>query len=92
MKLTGVIARVRLLINEIFGLLICVAWLLQILFDSCSYDFIPVTCNFRIGSTIAKNLSAERAVKVKTETPIDISFAHSESLHNSNPKGQESKM
>lgn len=52
---------------------------------------IPV-CHFRIGFTIAKNLSAERAVKVKTETPIDISFAHSENLHSNNPKGQESKM
>lgn len=53
---------------------------------------IPVTCNFRMGSTIAKNLSAERAVNVKTDTPIEMSFAHSDNLHSKSPKGQESKM
>lgn len=60
-------------------------------FKSHSCGFIPATCNFRIGFAIAKNLSADSAVKVKTETPTDISFAHSEILQINNPKGQESK-
>lgn len=58
---------------------------------SCAIG-IPVTCNFRMGSTMAKNLSAERAVSVKTETPMETSFAHSPILHSKSPKGQESRM
>lgn len=45
--------------------------------------------NFRSGSTIAKNRSPERAVKVKTETPIDKSLKNSESLQMTSPHGHE---
>ena len=35
-------------------------------------------------------LSADKAVSVKTETPIDTSLAHSESLQTAKPQGQDS--
>lgn len=35
-------------------------------------------CNLRMGSTIAKKRSALKAVRVNTETPIEISFALSD--------------
>lgn len=41
---------------------------------------------------MAKNLSAERAVNVKTETPTEISLTHSDTLHSTSPKGHESKI
>lgn len=43
-----------------------------------------------MGSTIAKKRSADKAVRVKTETPIDTSFPTSDILHNIKPNGQES--
>ena len=46
--------------------------------------------NFFMGSTMAKNLSAESAVRVNTDTPIDMSWAVSESLHMSSPHGHDS--
>ena len=44
----------------------------------------------RIGFTMAQYLSALRAVSVNTETPIDTSLAHSDTLHISSPYGQDS--
>lgn len=44
----------------------------------------------RNGFTMAQYLSALRAVSVNTETPIDISLAHSDTLQISSPNGQES--
>lgn len=41
---------------------------------------------------MAKNLSAESAVKVNTETPTEISLAHSETLQSTSPKGHESRI
>lgn len=48
--------------------------------------------NFRSGSTIAKNRSPERAVSVKTETPIDKSLKNSEALHINSPHGHDGWM
>lgn len=50
------------------------------------------TCSFLKGFTMAQYRSAARAVSVKTETPMDISFAHSDNLHNAPPHGQDSKV
>lgn len=36
------------------------------------------------------HLSADKAVSVKTETPIEMSFENSESLQTASPQGQES--
>lgn len=55
-----------------------------------SIGYLPVACNFFNGSTIAKNLSADSAVKVNTDTPIDMSLAVSDNLQISSPQGQES--
>lgn len=49
---------------------------------------LPVS--FLIGSTIAKYLSADKAVKVNTDTPTDKSLMNSENLHTTNPYGHES--
>lgn len=49
---------------------------------------LPVS--FLIGSTIAKYRSADKAVKVNTETPIDRSLINSENLHTTSPYGHES--
>ena len=43
-----------------------------------------------MGSTIAKKRSAERAVSVNTETPTEMSLAHSETLQSISPNGHES--
>lgn len=48
--------------------------------------------NFRRGSTMAKNLSPDKAVRVKTETPILTSFVNSEMVHRSEPYGHESNV
>ena len=56
------------------------------------YLGIPVAWSFRRGSTIAKNRSAESAVRVNTETPIDMSLAHSDTLQSNRPKGQDSRV
>lgn len=48
--------------------------------------------NFRRGSTIAKNLSPDKAVKVKTDTPIDKSLKNSDALQINSPQGHESWM
>jgi hypothetical protein len=45
--------------------------------------FLP--CNFLIGSFIAKYLSAERAVRVKTDTPVLKSLINSENLQTNSP-------
>jgi len=47
-------------------------------------------CIFFMGFRIAMYLSAENAAKVKTETPMLISFTNSENLQINSPKGQES--
>jgi len=47
---------------------------------------LPVS--FLMGSTIAKYLSAERAVRVKTLTPMDRSLINSENLQTTTPYGQ----
>lgn len=39
---------------------------------------LPLAACLLIGLTIAQYLSALKAVKVKTDTPIDTSFAHSD--------------
>ncbi len=44
--------------------------------------------SFLIGSTIAKYRSAERAVNVKTETPMETSLINSENLQTNSPYGQ----
>jgi len=44
----------------------------------------------RIGFTMAQYLSALRAVSVNTETPIDTSLAHSDTLQINSPYGQDS--
>lgn len=41
---------------------------------------------------MAQYLSADNAVKVNTDTPIDISFAHSVIRHNAEPHGHDSKV
>lgn len=43
-----------------------------------------------MGSTMAKNRSADKAVKVKTDTPTDISLAVSETLQINSPHGHDS--
>lgn len=48
--------------------------------------------NFRSGSQIAKNLSPDKAVNVKTDTPIDKSLKNSEILQINSPHGHESCM
>lgn len=50
----------------------------------------PVAWSFLMGSTMAKKRSAERAVRVKTDTPMEMSLAHSDTLHSIRPNGQES--
>lgn len=50
------------------------------------------TCSFRNGFTIAQYLSADNAVSVNTETPIDISFALSVIRHSAEPQGHDSKV
>lgn len=37
---------------------------------------------------MAQYLSADSAVSVNTDTPIDMSFAHSVMRHNAEPQGQ----
>lgn len=44
----------------------------------------------RIGFTMAQYLSALRAVSVNTDTPIDTSFANSDTLQMSSPYGHDS--
>lgn len=50
----------------------------------------PVAWSFLKGSTIAKNRSADKAVRVNTDTPIDISLMVSDNLQTASPQGQES--
>lgn len=50
------------------------------------------TCSFRNGFTIAQYRSAESAVNVNTDTPIDMSFAHSVMRHNAEPHGHDSNV
>lgn len=50
------------------------------------------TCNFRNGLTMAQYRSADRAVKVKTDTPMDTSFADSVMRHNNAPHGHDSSV
>lgn len=52
----------------------------------------PVACSFLNGSTIAKYLSAESAVRVNTDTPILTSLAASDTLQTVSPQGQDSKV
>ena len=54
-------------------------------------DLLPVW-NFFNGSTIAKNLSADKAVSVNTDTPMDMSLAVSEILQINDPQGQDSNV
>lgn len=49
---------------------------------------LPVS--FRIGSTMAKQRSADNAVNVKTETPIERSLINSENLQTTTPYGHDS--
>lgn len=48
--------------------------------------------NLRKGSTIAKNRSPERAVRVNTETPIDRSLKNSDALQMNSPHGHDGCM
>lgn len=48
------------------------------------------TCNLRRGLTMAQYLSADRAVSVKTDTPMLMSLADSETLHTTTPHGHDS--
>lgn len=41
---------------------------------------------------MAQYLSAERAVRVNTDTPIEISLAVSDNLHTNVPQGQDSRV
>lgn len=50
------------------------------------------TCNFRNGFTIAQYRSADRAVNVNTETPIEISFADSVMRQSIPPHGHDSNV
>lgn len=50
----------------------------------------PVAWSFLKGSTIAKYLSADRAVRVNTDTPILTSLAASDTLQTVSPHGQDS--
>lgn len=50
------------------------------------------TCNFRKGLTIAQYRSADSAVSVKTDTPIETSFADSVIRHNIAPHGHDSNV
>lgn len=51
-----------------------------------------MACNFLNGSTIAKYLSAESAVRVNTDTPMLTSFALSDTLQTVSPHGHDSKV
>lgn len=51
-----------------------------------------ITCSFRSGFTMAQYRSADKAVNVNTDTPIDISFAHSVIRHNADPHGHDSSV
>lgn len=50
------------------------------------------TCSFRRGLTMAQQRSAESAVSVNTETPIDTSLADSVMRHSQLPHGHDSSV
>ena len=54
----------------------------------------PPLCavNFLKGSTMAKNLSPDNAVSVKTDTPMERSLKNSDNVHRYGPHGLMNKM
>lgn len=51
-----------------------------------------LTWSFLRGLTMAQYRSADRAVRVKTDTPMEMSLAVSDSLHTIVPHGQDSRV
>lgn len=56
------------------------------------YNYSPCAWNLRSGSTMAKNRSLDKAVRVNTETPMDTSLTNSDIVHMVLPHGHDSSV